>query len=42
MLTTDSVVDWIIHGLQLPKYAHDFKENAVNGLDFPVLVEEHN
>lgn len=40
MLTADRVVDWIIHGLQLPQYAHAFRENAVNGLDFPALVED--
>lgn len=42
MLTADRVVDWIIHGLQLPQYAHAFRENAVNGLDFPALVEDQS
>jgi len=42
MLTADRVVDWVIHGLQLPQYAQAFRENAVNGLDFPALIEDHS
>eukprot|EP01018_Ginkgo_biloba_P005336 Gb_13753 [translate_table: standard] len=42
MLTADRVVDWITHGLQLPMYAQAFQENAVNGLDFPALIEDHS
>lgn len=42
MLTADRVVDWIVHGLELPQYAQAFRENAVNGLDFPALVEDYS
>eukprot|EP01018_Ginkgo_biloba_P032489 Gb_01581 [translate_table: standard] len=42
MLTADRVVDWVTHGLQLPQYAQAFRRNAVNGLDFPALIEDYS
>ena len=39
MMTADHVVDWVTHGLQLPQYAEAFRQNAVNGMDFPALIE---
>ncbi|KAJ7551972.1 hypothetical protein O6H91_06G036800 [Diphasiastrum complanatum] len=39
MLTADHVVEWIKHGLELPQYAEAFKNNSINGLDFPSLIE---
>ncbi|KAG0593335.1 hypothetical protein KC19_1G322100 [Ceratodon purpureus] len=39
MMTADHVVDWVTHGLQLPQYAEAFRRNAINGMDFPALIE---
>ncbi|XP_002974863.2 uncharacterized protein LOC9637430 [Selaginella moellendorffii] len=39
MLTADTVVNWVSHGLQLPQYADAFQRNAINGLDFLSLIE---
>lgn len=40
MLTSDRVADWIAHGLELPQYAKAFQEKAVNGLDFPTIIDK--
>lgn len=39
MMTANHVVDWVTHGLQLPQYAEAFRQNAINGMDFPALIE---
>lgn len=38
-MTANHVVDWVTHGLQLPQYAEAFRQNAINGMDFPTLIE---
>ncbi|CAK9217792.1 unnamed protein product [Sphagnum jensenii] len=42
MMTANHVVDWVIHGLQLPQYAEAFRQNAIMGLDFPALIENES
>ncbi|XP_024374731.1 uncharacterized protein [Physcomitrium patens] len=39
MMTANHVVDWVTHGLELPQYAEAFRQNAINGMDFPALIE---
>lgn len=34
------VVEWVAHGLNLPQYAHAFKQNAITALDFPFLLSD--
>ncbi|KAJ1623338.1 hypothetical protein T492DRAFT_912673, partial [Pavlovales sp. CCMP2436] len=38
-LSVDEVVDWVEHAVQLPQYAHAFRENAIVGHDFRGLLE---
>lgn len=40
MMTANHVVDWVTHGLELPQYAEAFRQNAINGMDFPALIED--
>jgi hypothetical protein len=42
MMTANHVVDWVMHGLQLPQYAEAFRQNAIMGLDFPALIENES
>ncbi|KAG8470322.1 hypothetical protein KFE25_008743 [Diacronema lutheri] len=38
-LSVDEVVDWVAHAVQLPQYAHAFRDNAIVGHDFRGLLE---
>jgi len=40
MLTGDRVVEWVKHGLRPPQYAEAFRENSIDGLDFPTLISD--
>lgn len=38
LLTNEKVVDWVVHGLNLPQYAEHVRNSAITALDFPLLV----
>lgn len=38
LLTNEKVVDWVVHGLNLPQYEEHVRNSAITALDFPLLV----
>ena len=38
--TPDEVAEWVIHSLQLPQYARNFRKNSVTGFDLPLLLQD--
>eukprot|EP00850_Spirogloea_muscicola_P016450 SM000133S26816 [mRNA] locus=s133:275486:280643:- [translate_table: standard] len=40
MLTEERVAEWVMHGLRLPQYVPAFRDNSIDGLDFPALVKD--
>lgn len=41
MLTGEHVADWITHGVRLPQYTAAFRENSIDGQDFPALLSDN-
>jgi hypothetical protein len=41
LASVDDVVDWVIHGIQLPQYADAFHDNAISSYDLSSLLEDH-